>query len=148
MVGAHGEFTQSTQLIRILLKKRLHELKYEDKDYLNIILKTKDGIKNIPDEDLQELCRDRGMRSAGLTRTRLEIQYSDWLELSADPKISVSKNCDHMSIIFLWYFATVVCLYKDTLYKDALFCRKFARGSIRTHFFFLKFAPSVLGRES
>ena len=87
VVGAHGEFTQSTQLIRILLKKRIHHLKYEDQEYIEII--NKSGIKTIPDEDLQDLNRDRGMRAAGLNRTRLEQQYRDWIELSADPKISV-----------------------------------------------------------
>ena len=46
--------------------------------------------KGIPDEDLQELSRDRGMRALGLTRERLERQYLDWIELSQDPKISVS----------------------------------------------------------
>ncbi|CAG5105196.1 Oidioi.mRNA.OKI2018_I69.chr1.g1913.t3.cds [Oikopleura dioica] len=88
--GAHGEFTQSTQLIRLVLRKRLHELKYQDIEWLEIIQDKKRGIKAIPVEDLQDLNRDRGMRAAGLTRERLERQYLDWLELAHDPVISDS----------------------------------------------------------
>ena len=50
----------------------------------------KKGISSIPDEDLQDLCRERGMRAIGLTRKRLEEQYLDWIELASDPKISDS----------------------------------------------------------
>lgn len=88
--GAHGEFTQSTQLIRLVLRKRLHELKYQDIEWLEIINDGKRGIASIPVEDLQDLNRDRGMRAAGLTRERLERQYMDWLELAHDPVISDS----------------------------------------------------------
>lgn len=88
--GAHGEFTQSTQLIRLVLNKRLHELKYQDLEWMQIIRSSKTGIKQIPDVDLQDLNRDRGMRAAGLTRERLEQQYLDWLELANDPVISDS----------------------------------------------------------
>ena len=87
MAGYHGDFTQSTQMMRLILAKRIHNLKFEDQDYVRII-KTK-GIEAIPDEDLQDLCRERGMRAVGLTRKRLEQQYTDWIELSSDPKISV-----------------------------------------------------------
>ena len=83
----HGEFTQSTQLIRQVLKKRIHELKGEDIAWIELI--KKNDITSIPDEDLQELSRDRGMRAVGLTRERLEKQYQDWIELSTDPNISV-----------------------------------------------------------
>lgn len=84
----HGEFTQSTQLIRQVLKRRIHELKGEDQAWIELI--KRNGIKNVPDEDLQELSRDRGMRAIGLTRERLEKQYEDWIELSSDPNISDS----------------------------------------------------------
>lgn len=84
----HGELTQSTQLIRQVLKRRIHELKGEDQAWIELI--KKNGIKNIPDEDLQDLSRDRGMRAIGLTRERLEKQYQDWIELSCDPNISDS----------------------------------------------------------
>jgi len=84
----HGEFTQSTQLIRQVLKRRIHELKGEDQAWIELI--KRNGIKNVPDEDLQELSRDRGMRAIGLTRERLEKQYQDWIELSTDPNISDS----------------------------------------------------------
>lgn len=90
MSGAHGEFTQSTQLIRLVLRKRLHELKYQDIEWLEIVNDGKRGIASIPVEDLQDLNRDRGMRAAGLTRERLERQYMDWLELAHDPVISDS----------------------------------------------------------
>ena len=86
----HGEFTQSTQLIRQVLKRRIHELKGEDQAWIELI--RRNGIKNVPDEDLQELSRDRGMRAIGLTRERLEKQYQDWIELSTDPNISVSLS--------------------------------------------------------
>lgn len=86
--------TQSTQLIRQVLKRRIHELKGEDQAWIELI--KKNGIKNIPDEDLQDLSRDRGMRAIGLTRERLEKQYQDWIELSCDPNISVSSIFNFM----------------------------------------------------
>lgn len=95
-MGAHGEFTQSTQLIRILLKKRIHDLKYEDQEYISMIATS--GMKSIPDEDLQDLSRDRGMRAIGLTRERLVQQYTDWIELSNDPKISVMTLTPHRDL--------------------------------------------------
>ena len=79
--------TPSTQALRLELKKRIHELKFIDKEWMELI--RKNGIETVPDEDLQELSRDRGMRALGLTRARLERQYLDWVELSTDPKISV-----------------------------------------------------------
>ena len=88
MASYHSDFTQSTQMMRLILAKRIHILKFEDQEYIRII-KTS-GIEAIPDEDLQDLCRERGMRAVGLTRKRLEQQYTDWIELSGDPKISVS----------------------------------------------------------
>ena len=75
-------------MIRQVLKRRIHELKGEDQAWIELI--KRNGIKNVPDEDLQELSRDRGMRAIGLTRERLEKQYQDWIELSTDPNISVS----------------------------------------------------------
>ena len=84
----YGRSTQSTQKIRQVLKRRIHELKVQDVAWIELIKKT--GVENIPDEDLQDLSRDRGMRALGLTRERLEKQYQDWIELSCDPNISVS----------------------------------------------------------
>ena len=40
MAGYHGDFTQSTQMMRLILAKRIHNLKFEDQDYIRII-KTK-----------------------------------------------------------------------------------------------------------
>jgi len=80
--------TPSTQALRVELKKRIHELKYIDKEWMEVI--NKSGIDIVPEEDLQELSRERGMRALGLTRDRLERQYLDWVELSTDPKISDS----------------------------------------------------------
>lgn len=79
---------QSTQLMRLLLQRRIHNLKFEDKEWVEHI--KRHGIKSIPEEDLQELSRDRGMRALGLTRDRLERQYLDWVELATDPQISDS----------------------------------------------------------
>jgi len=79
---------QSTQLMRLLLQRRIHNLKFEDKEWVEHI--KRHGIKSIPEEDLQELSRDRGMRALGLTRERLERQYVDWVELATDPQISDS----------------------------------------------------------
>jgi LETM1 and EF-hand domain-containing protein 1 len=79
---------QSTQLMRLLLQRRIHNLKFEDKEWVEHI--KRHGIGSIPEEDLQELSRDRGMRALGLTRERLERQYLDWVELATDPQISDS----------------------------------------------------------
>ena len=58
--------TPSTQALRLELKKRIHELKFIDKEWMELI--RKNGIETVPDEDLQELSRDRGMIALGLTR--------------------------------------------------------------------------------
>ena len=85
--GIANQHTQSTQLMRVLLKRRIHDLKFEDKEWMEHI--RRHGMNSIPDEDLQDLSRDRGMRALGLTRGRLERQYLDWVELATDPSISV-----------------------------------------------------------
>ena len=59
--------------MRLLLQRRIHNLKFEDKEWVEHI--KRHGIKSIPEEDLQELSRDRGMRALGLTRDRLERNY-------------------------------------------------------------------------
>ena len=89
MYGYHRlPVTPSTQALRLELRKRILELKFFDKEWVDQI--DRNGISVVPDEDLQDLCRERGMRAVGLTRARLERQYLDWVELSTDPHISVS----------------------------------------------------------
>ena len=43
-MGYHGHLTQSTQLIRVLLKRRIHDLKLEDNDWIEVI--RRNGIKD------------------------------------------------------------------------------------------------------
>ena len=88
MYGYHRfPITPSTQALRLELYRRILELKFSDKEWVEQI--DRSGISVVPDEDLQDLCRERGMRAVGLTRARLERQYLDWVELSTDPHISV-----------------------------------------------------------
>ena len=90
MYGYHRlPVTPSTQALRLELRKRILELKFFDKEWVEQI--DRSGISILPDEDLQDLCRERGMRAVGLTRARLERQYLDWVELSTDPHISVGS---------------------------------------------------------
>ena len=46
-----------------------------------------EGVENLDSDELQAACRARGMRSIGVSETRLRSQLSQWLDLSLDEKI-------------------------------------------------------------
>lgn len=68
--------------LRYLLHLRLRHLEADDK------LIQSEGIENLTVEELQVACRDRGMRSLGISIERLRSQLQQWLELHLNKRIS------------------------------------------------------------
>ena len=50
----------------------------------------KEGVDSLDTQELQQACRDRGMRAVGLSEARLRSQIEQWLELHINKKIPVS----------------------------------------------------------
>ena len=46
-----------------------------------------EGVDKIPVWELQQLCRERGMRSFGVSEARLRYQLSQWLSLHLEKKV-------------------------------------------------------------
>ncbi|VDN14582.1 unnamed protein product [Dibothriocephalus latus] len=53
-------------------------------------LLAKEDVGQLPVWELQTLCRDRGMRSLGLTEERLRSQLRQWLELHLEKNVPIS----------------------------------------------------------
>lgn len=70
--------------LRYQLKTRLKTLKADDE-----MIKS-EGIHSLTVSELQAACRARGMRALGVPIERLQVQLSEWLELSLDEKIPPS----------------------------------------------------------
>ncbi|CAL8099068.1 unnamed protein product [Calicophoron daubneyi] len=73
-----------SNLLRFQLGMRVRQLKAEDR------LLAREGVDQIPSWELQSLCQDRGMRSAGLTQDRLRAQLGQWLNLSLEKNVPVT----------------------------------------------------------
>ncbi|KAL3307773.1 letm1 and EF-hand domain-containing protein 1, mitochondrial, partial [Cichlidogyrus casuarinus] len=71
-------------LLRIKLYMRVRQLKAEDQ------LISNEGVDQIPGFELQSLCRERGMRSLGLSEDRLRKQLSQWLELQLVHQVPIA----------------------------------------------------------
>ena len=50
----------------------------------------KEGVDSLDAEELQQACRDRGMRAVGMPQARLRSQLEQWLELHIKKKIPTS----------------------------------------------------------
>ena len=91
-------------VLKFQLRMKIRELEADDKVRSKIIyLKTeksrsffflkmiiKEGIDNLTIEELQQACRDRGMRAIGVAETRLKKQLDQWLDLHINRKIPIS----------------------------------------------------------
>ncbi|VDQ06299.1 unnamed protein product [Trichobilharzia regenti] len=64
-----------SHLLRFQIWMRVRQLKAEDR------LIAKEGVDKIPPWELQTLCQERGMRSVGLPKERLQSQLVEWLDL-------------------------------------------------------------------
>lgn len=67
--------------LRFILELKLRHLAADDK------LIDSEGIENLTVEELQAACRDRGMRSHGLSVERLHSQLEQWLDLHLNKRI-------------------------------------------------------------
>ncbi|CAF1213353.1 unnamed protein product [Rotaria sp. Silwood1] len=68
--------------LRFILDLRLRHLEADDK------LIESEGIENLNVEELQAACRERGMRSYGVSIERLRSQLQQWLDLHLNKRIS------------------------------------------------------------
>lgn len=67
--------------LRFSLHLKLRDLEADDK------LIEDEGIENLTTEELQAACRDRGMRSYGVSVERLRSQLQQWLDLHLNKRI-------------------------------------------------------------
>ena len=49
-----------------------------------------EGVSSLDTDELQQACRDRGMRAMGVSETRLRNQLEQWLDLHINRKIPIS----------------------------------------------------------
>ncbi|CAH8520226.1 unnamed protein product [Heterobilharzia americana] len=71
-------------LLRFQIWMRVRQLKAEDR------LIAKEGVDQIPPWELQSLCQERGMRSVGLPKERLQSQLSEWLDLHLEQNVPIT----------------------------------------------------------
>lgn len=68
-------------LLRHRLRVRLRELEADD------LLILQEGLESLTIYELQVACRERGMRSTGVSELRLRSQLLDWLTLNIKEKM-------------------------------------------------------------
>jgi LETM1 and EF-hand domain-containing protein 1 len=66
------------------IEMRLRHLKTDDK------LIIKEGLSNMTVQELQNACKERGMRAIGLSEVALRRQMQEWLDLSQNAKVPSS----------------------------------------------------------
>lgn len=70
--------------LRFQIEIQLRRLKADD-----IVIK-KEGVDSLNVAELQNACKDRGMRALGLTKEKLHQQLKHWIELSTNNKVPPS----------------------------------------------------------
>ncbi|KAK4469272.1 hypothetical protein MN116_006840 [Schistosoma mekongi] len=73
-----------SHLLRFQIWMRVRQLKAEDKLIAN------EGVDHIPPWELQSLCQERGMRSVGLPKEKLQSQLSEWLNLHLEQNVPIT----------------------------------------------------------
>lgn len=71
-------------MLRFQLRMKIRTLEADDHEIIN------EGIENLDIKELQQACRDRGMRAMGLSPERLKSQLEQWLDLHINRKIPLS----------------------------------------------------------
>ncbi|CAF0840856.1 unnamed protein product [Brachionus calyciflorus] len=71
-------------ILRFQLRLKIRNLEADDRMIL------KEGVDALTIDELQQCCRDRGMRAIGLSETRLRNQLNQWLDLHLNRKIPLS----------------------------------------------------------
>lgn len=74
----------TSYFLRFQLEMKLRQLEADDK------VIQKEGINSMEIWELQEACRQRGMRSFGVPESRLKLQMAQWLDLHLNHKIPAS----------------------------------------------------------
>eukprot|EP00042_Codosiga_hollandica_P018154 m.52357 g.52357 ORF g.52357 m.52357 type:complete len:684 (+) comp48449_c0_seq1:102-2153(+) len=74
----------TTSFLRFQLRMKLRELRADDVMILN------EGISSLSTSELQQACRDRGMRALGISREDLETRLQTWLELHVKKEVPAS----------------------------------------------------------
>lgn len=70
--------------LRFQLRNKLRLIQEDDRRILW------EGIDSLNTLELREACRDRGMRSIGITQFRLKKQLQEWLDLSTQKQVPIS----------------------------------------------------------
>lgn len=71
-------------ILRFQLRMKIRSLETDDKMII------KEGIDKLDISELQQACRDRGMRAMGLSTERLKLQLQQWLDLHIKQNIPIS----------------------------------------------------------
>lgn len=71
-------------ILRFQLRMKIRSLEADDKMII------KEGIDKLDERELQQACRDRGMRAMGLSIDRLKYQLQQWLDLHIKQNIPIS----------------------------------------------------------
>lgn len=74
----------SDSILRFQLRNKIRATKEDDRRILW------EGVDSLNTLELREACRERGMRSSGLTQFKLKSQLQEWLELSTQKGIPIS----------------------------------------------------------
>jgi LETM1 and EF-hand domain-containing protein 1, mitochondrial len=71
-------------MLKFQLRMKIRELEADDKVILN------EGVNTLDIKELQQACRERGMRAMGVSELRLRSQLEQWLDLHLNRKIPLS----------------------------------------------------------
>ena len=71
-------------ILRFQLRMKIRTLEADDR----VIIK--EGVNTLDINELQQACRDRGMRAMGVSEPRLRSQLEQWLDLHINRKIPLS----------------------------------------------------------
>lgn len=74
----------SNTVLRERLRDKVDEIRKDDEDIV------REGIESLTLEELREACRDRGMRSTGLTAAGLRRNIANWIDLSVNKQVPAS----------------------------------------------------------
>jgi len=70
--------------LRFQIEMQLRKLKADD------VIIAKEGIEQLTVTELQNACKDRGMRALGMTKEKLVQQLKQWIELSTNEQVPPS----------------------------------------------------------
>ena len=71
----------------LTLKEKLSTSKYLWLQIADDTVIQKEGLENLTIQELQQACKERGMRALGLSAETLRKQLQQWLDLSQNAKV-------------------------------------------------------------